>query len=69
MPEQKITITELEAQLASAQASIAKLTQENADLTAQLKNSELSFKRARRNARQDGNTLRDQITSLQSRRG
>lgn len=69
MPEQKIRITELEAQLAGAQASIAKLTQDNADLTAQLKSSETAFKRARRNARQDGNTLRDQITSLQSRRG
>ena len=66
MPEQRIT--ELEAQLSVAQASILQLTIANAELTAGLKAAEVAFKRVRRTARQDGNTLRDQITTLQSRR-
>ena len=61
-------ITELEAQLATAQASIAALTLANAGLTASLAEAELSLKRSRRNARQDGNTLRDEISVLQRRR-
>ena len=61
-------ITELEAQLATAQASIAALTLANAGLTESLANAELSLKRSRRNARQDGNTLRDEISVLQRRR-
>lgn len=61
-------IQELETQLSAAQANIVQLTQANAELTAGLKAAEVAFKRARRNARQDGNTLRDQITTLQSRR-
>lgn len=67
MPEQKIT--ELEARLLAANESVAKLTQANAELTERLKASELAFKRVRRTARQDGNTLRDEITVLQRRRG
>ena len=62
-------ISELEAQLATAQASIAALTLANAGLTESLANAELSLKRSRRNARQDGNTLRDEISVLQNRRG
>ena len=61
-------ITEPEAQLATAQASIAALTLANAGLTESLANAELSLKRSRRNARQDGNTLRDEISILQRRR-
>ena len=66
MPEQRIT--ELEAQLSVAQESILQLTRTNAELTAGLKAAEVAFKRVRRTARQDGNTLREQITTLQSRR-
>jgi hypothetical protein len=66
MPEQRIT--ELEAQLSVAQKNILQLTIANAELTAGLKAAEVAFKRVRRTARQDGNTLRDQITTLQSRR-
>lgn len=66
MPAQRIQ--DLEAQLTAAQATVVALTQANAELTASLKAAELAFKRVRRTARQDGNTLRDQITTLQSRR-
>lgn len=66
MPERRIS--ELEAQLAAARESIAHLTKANAELAAGLKSAEVAFKRVRRTARQDGNTLRDQITTLQSRR-
>ncbi len=61
-------ITELEAQLAAAQASVATLTLANARLTASLAEAEVSLKRSRRNARQDGNALRDEISNLQRRR-
>jgi hypothetical protein len=61
-------ITELETQLATALASVAALTLANAGLTESLANAELSLKRSRRNARQDGNTLRDEISVLQKRR-
>jgi uncharacterized coiled-coil protein SlyX len=67
MPEQRIK--ELEAQLAVAQGCIADLTKTNATLTALVAEAELALKRSRRNARQDGNTLRDEISSLQKRRG
>lgn len=66
MPEQRIM--ELEVQLCAAQEKIADLTKANAELTAGLKAAEVAFKRVRRTARQDGNILRDQITTLQSRR-
>lgn len=66
MSEQRIQ--ELETQLAAAQESIIHLTKANIELTAGLKAAEVAFKRVRRTARQDGNTLRDQITTLQSRR-
>lgn len=62
-------ITELEAQLTIAQGRIAVLTLANAALTESLANAELSLKRSRRTARQDGNTLRDEISFLQKRRG
>ena len=62
-------ITELETQLATARARIAALTLANAGLTESLANAELSLKRSRRTARQDGNTLRDEISFLQKRRG
>jgi hypothetical protein len=67
MPEQRIK--ELEAQLLAAQGNIAELTKTNAALAASLADAELALKRSRRNARQDGNTLRDEISSLQKRRG
>ncbi len=67
MPEDRIK--ELEAELLTANESVAKLTQANAELTEQLRSSEQAFKRVRRNARQDGNTLRDEIAVLQRRRG
>jgi uncharacterized protein YecA (UPF0149 family) len=67
MPEQRIK--ELETQLQAAQASIVRLTQANSELSAGLKAAEVAFKRVRRTARQDGNTLRDEISVLQRRRG
>ena len=67
MPEERIK--ELEAQLLTAQASITELTKTNAELTESLADSDLALKRSRRNARQDGNTLRDEISVLQRRRG
>lgn len=67
MPEQ--SLKDLEAQLLAAHASIAELTKVNAELTASLADSGLALKRSRRNARQDGNTLRDEISVLQRRRG
>lgn len=66
MPEQRIK--ELEEQLGAARESIIHLTKANVELTAGLKAAEIAFKRARRNARQDGNTLRDEIAVLQKRR-
>lgn len=62
-------ITELETQLATAQSSIAALRLANASLAESLANAELSLKRSRRNARQDGNALRDEISALHNRRG
>lgn len=62
-------IQELEAQLAAAEARIAALTLVNAGLAESLANAELTLKRSRRNARQDGNALRDEISNLQNRRG
>ncbi len=62
-------IKELETQLLAANANIAELTKTNATLTASLSSSELSLKRSRRHARQDGASMRDQISVLQSRRG
>jgi predicted nucleic acid-binding Zn-ribbon protein len=67
MPEKKIK--ELEEQLAAARDSIVHLTKANSELTEGLRSAEVAFKRARRNARQDGNTLRDEIAVLQRRRG
>jgi hypothetical protein len=61
-------IKELEAQLLTAQASIAELTKTNTELTTSLADADLALKRSRRNARQDGNTLRDEISVLQRRR-
>lgn len=66
MPEQRIK--ELETQLLAAQDSIAELTKTNLTLQTLLADADLALKRSRRNARQDGNTLRDEISSLQSRR-
>ena len=66
MSEQRIK--ELEDLLAVANERIGQLVKANAELTAGLQSSELAFKRARRSARQDGNTLRDEIAGLQRRR-
>jgi hypothetical protein len=67
MHEQRIK--ELEEQLNAARESIIHLTTANRELTAGLLSAELAFKRSRRTARQDGNTLRDEIAVLQRRRG
>lgn len=67
MPEQKIK--ELEAQLLAANTKVTELTLANAELSLRIKAGELAFKRVRRNARQDSNTLRDEISVLQKRRG
>lgn len=67
MPEQKIK--ELEAQLLAANTKVTELTLANAELSLRIKAGELAFKRVRRNARQDSNTLRDEISVLQRRRG
>lgn len=67
MPQQRIQ--DLEAQLLTALGIIAELTKTNAELAASLAVAELALKRSRRNARQDGNTLRDEISVLQRRRG
>ena len=61
-------VKELEIQLLAAQESIIHLTKANGELTAGLKSAEIAFKRVRRNARQDGNTLRGEIDVLQRRR-
>lgn len=66
MSEQRIQ--ELESQLLTAQENITQLTKANAELTEVLRSSEAAFKRARRTARQDGNTLRDEISVLQRRK-
>lgn len=66
MPEHRIK--ELETQLLTAQETIARLTKTNAELTEVVKAAEVAFKRARRTARQDGNTLREEISVLQRRR-
>ena len=44
------------------------LRKANATMTALLADADLALKRSRRNARQDGNTLRDEISTLQKRR-
>ena len=66
MPEQRVR--ELEIQLLAAQESIIHLTKANLELAAGLKSAEIAFKRVRRTARQDGNTLREEIDVLQRRR-
>jgi len=66
MSEQRVK--ELEIQLLAAQENIIQLTKANGELTAGLKGAETAFKRVRRNARQDGNTLREEIDVLQRRR-
>jgi hypothetical protein len=67
MSEQRVK--ELEIQLLAARESIIHLTKANEELTAGLKSAEVAFKRVRRTARQDGNTLREEIGVLQRRRG
>ena len=66
MPAERIK--ELEDQLLVARASIAELTKANVELTGRIKAGEVAFTRMRRNARQDGNTLREEIAMLQRRR-
>lgn len=67
VPDQ--SLLDIEARLLAANTTIAELTRANAALTVSLAQSELSLKKARRGARQDGNALRNEITALQSRRG
>ena len=64
-----LRIRELETQLLAANARIDELTRTNSQLAGTLSTAELALKRSRRNARQDGNTLRDQISQLENRRG
>jgi hypothetical protein len=65
----ELRIKELEDKLTIAQSTIDTLTKANAALTSSLAAAELSLKRSRRSARQDGNALRTEISNLQSRRG
>ena len=67
MPE--VRIKELEVELLAANASVALLTKLNTELTAGLASAETMLKKARRNSRNDSSMLRDQITTLQNRRG
>lgn len=67
MLEQRIK--ELEAELLAAHATVAQLTKLNGELTAGLASAETMLKKARRNSRNDTNSLRDQISTLQNRRG
>jgi len=67
MLEQRIK--ELESQLVTANESIVQLTKTNAELTSGLAQAELQNRRNRRNSRRDEGSLREQITSLQNRRG
>ena len=65
----ELRIKELEVELMAANASVAQLTRLNTELTAGLASAETMLKKARRNSRNDSNSLRDQITTLQNRRG
>lgn len=67
MPEQRIK--ELELQLAAAGASIAALTATNLELTRGLADAEVRNKKIKRSARRDEGALRDQLASVQFRRG
>ena len=61
-------IKELDALLLAANENIVLLTKANEDLTVGLAEAERTNKKLRRGARQDGDSLRSQITDLQSRR-
>ncbi len=65
----ELRIKELEVELLAANASVALLTKLNTELTAGLASAETMLKKARRNSRNDSSMLRDQITTLQNRRG
>ena len=71
MPENRII--ELEAQLATAIESVAKLTLANSELTTQLtdqaSDNEARERKLKRNSKRDQTTLRDQLASAQNRRG
>ena len=71
MPENRIT--ELEAQLATAIESVARLTLSNQELTTQLADqaadNESRERKLKRNSKRDQTTLRDQLASAQNRRG
>jgi hypothetical protein len=60
---------DLAGQLLAAHSRIAELTRTNLELDARLLDAGLALKRSRRSARQDGNTLREEISVLQNRRG
>lgn len=64
----ELRIKELDAQLLTANETIAQLTKANAELTAGLATAEVQNKKLRRNSRNDSNTLREEISSLQKRR-
>ena len=66
MPEERIK--ELDLLLLAANENIARLTKANADLIVGLAEADRQNKKLRRSSRQDGDSLRSQITVLQSRR-
>lgn len=65
----ELRIKELEVELLAANAAVAQLTKLNTELTAGLASAEIMLKKARRNSRNDSSNLREQITTLQNRRG
>jgi hypothetical protein len=66
MPQARIL--ELEALLSAATATVAQLTQTNADLTRQVADAEARNKKLRRNSRNDESALKQQLTDAQNRR-
>lgn len=66
MPENRIK--ELEAELLTARASVALLTESNAVLTTNLADATQLLRKAKRNSRSDASSYQDQINTLQSRR-
>ena len=67
MSEQRIL--ELERQLLTATESVATLTTANTELTRQLADSDLRFRKLKRSARSDESSFQSQLAVAQSRRG
>ena len=62
-------ILELEQLLATANASLAKLTVAITDLTRQLSDAETRNKKLKRSSRNGESALQDQLAAAQNRRG